>query len=201
MISNESAPQSCGPGRGSRRVAPSPGWCRTRSTSAAVSAGVAADRDHPALGSSAAAWACPSPPAPACISCPAGRSSCPASAPVMAPTPRSWLACRCCRSSTCTATRYATTSTAPTQTRRAAKHDPDRAGASLLGAPGLQGLQVERRHDGSPYLTRLRDVPWRRPVEKTATGVGADARWTVGSLDPNGARGTPDDIVVTSSGP
>lgn len=72
---------------------------------------------------------------------------------------------------------------------------------ALPGALGLPALLVERRPDGSPYLTRLRDDAWQRPIEYIQAVAGGELRWALRSPGPDGVPRTEDDIVVISGGP
>ena len=82
-----------------------------------------------------------------------------------------------------------------------AKYERDHAGAPLPGALGLPALLVERRPDGSPYLTRLRDDAWQRPIEYIQAVAGGEPRWALRSLGPDGVPRTEDDIVVIAGAP
>lgn len=82
-----------------------------------------------------------------------------------------------------------------------AKYERDHAGAPLSSALGLPALLVERRPDGSPYLTRLRDDAWQRPIGYIQAVAGGELRWALRSLGPDGVPRTEDDIVVIAGEP
>jgi hypothetical protein len=79
-----------------------------------------------------------------------------------------------------------------------AQYERDHAGAALPGAPGLRALLSERRPDGSPYLTQLRDDAWQRPIEYIQAVAGGEPRWALRSLGPDGLPRTEDDIVLSA---
>jgi hypothetical protein len=81
-----------------------------------------------------------------------------------------------------------------------AQYERDHAGAALPSAPGLPALLAERRPDGSPYLTQLRDDAWQRPIEYIQAVAGGEPRWALRSLGPDGLPRTEDDLVLTAPG-